>query len=95
LRARVQSPLTRAPSKIPGVVEKQEIEGGAEAIVSGCESKMRPEKKTRRRMCWPASQPASQSGTRICNTLVRGNLVEETVNAQWSSGYRLRLESRL
>lgn len=39
----------------------EEMDGGAETTLSGCASKRRPLKNTRRRRCWPASQPASQS----------------------------------
>lgn len=49
LSARVQSPITRAPRTIPAEAEgeRQDVEGGALRMVSGCDSKRRPEKKTR------------------------------------------------
>jgi hypothetical protein len=60
LSARVQSPITRAPRTIEPLA-RQEVEAGALEMVSGCDSNTRPSKKARSWMCWPASQPPSQS----------------------------------
>ena len=50
LSARVQSPITRAPSTIERLA-RQEVEAGALAMVSGCDSNTRPSKNTRSWMC--------------------------------------------
>lgn len=54
-----QSPLTRTP-KIISPEDMQEIGDGELAIVSGCDSSIRPEKNTLSRRCCPATQPPSQ-----------------------------------
>lgn len=69
--ALVQSPFTLAPNTNPPPPMSSDslmhdVPGGAARMVRGCDSRIRPEKKTRRRTCWPAIHPSEQNGTRIC-----------------------------
>ena len=53
--------------RVFGRQEEEAEEWGALRMVRGCDSNIRFEKKTRRRTCWPACQPASQSWMLIYN----------------------------